>query len=134
MVIKKGVIYKTIVVFILLGAVLISSVSAGTVQQKKIEIVKSSTNNEILLPKEGSDSVKFASGNLISRLLPQGNISPYYNVNPFLIDKPDWQKQNFSLTITLPPKAESISFGLYDQIATACCCGKPFMGQTNFIY
>jgi len=125
---------KTFITLILMGMVLISTVSAGVSIQNKIDKVRSSTNKEILLPKEEFNSFKFSSGNLISLIIPQGNISPYYSVNPISIDKPDWQKQNFSPAIGLPRTAESISFGLYDKNVTACCSGQPFRGRTNFIY
>jgi hypothetical protein len=128
--------YNTIfTALILTGIVLISLVSAGGVIQDKIDKVKSSTNKEILLPKEGLNLFKFSSGNLISLIIPQGSISPYYTVNPIPADKTDWQKQNFSLPIALPTKAESISFGLYDKNMAAACCGEqPFRGRTDFIY
>jgi len=126
---------KIFVVVILTGIVLISSVSAGALIHHNIDMWQSSTNKEILLPKDGSTSFKISSDNLILLITHQGNISPYYTVNPILLDKPDWEKQNFSLAIAFPSKIESISFGLYDKnMAASCCGGKPFMGRTDFIY
>jgi hypothetical protein len=120
---------------VIIGLLLVSSVSAGGLDKNTISSAKSSTNKEILLPKEGLTSFKFPTGNLISLIVPQGNISPYYTVDPISPDKPDYEKQSYSITIALPTKPESISFGLYDKnMAAACCGGSPFRGRTDFIY
>ena len=76
MVRRKDVITKTIIALILMGIMLVSPVSAGVLIQNKTDKVKSSTNKEILFPKEGSNSHQFLSGNLIPLIIPQGNISP----------------------------------------------------------
>ena len=131
---QKESITKISIVLLLIGIMLISPVSAGALNHNNSYIGQSPTNKEIVLPKEGTSLSTFSSGNLISLITPQGNISPYYAVNSFSSDKPDWQKQRFSITIALPAKPESISFGLYDKNMAACCGGSPFRGRTDFIY
>ena len=135
MISRRYFIIKTHFALVIIGLLLVSSVSAGGLDKNTINSTKSLTNKEILLPKEGLTPFKFSSGNLISLITPQRDISPYYTVNPIPSDKPDWKKQSFSFAIALPTKPESISFGLFDKTMTAACCGgRPFLGRTDFIY